>query len=69
MLEDLGLRVIEEISTRLRGTRTRSWVQEFRVLGPDGAPLDLDALRRPRRGAARGRLPRRRRDRHRSTGW
>ena len=43
MLEDLGLRVIEEISTRLVGD-DETWVQEFRVLGPDGEPLDLDAL-------------------------
>jgi glutamate dehydrogenase len=42
MLEDLGLRVIEEISTRLVG-EDELWVQEFRVLGPDGAPLDLEA--------------------------
>jgi glutamate dehydrogenase len=41
MLEDLGLRVIEEISTRLRGPQ-EMWVQEFRVLGPDEEPLDLD---------------------------
>ena len=43
MLEDLGLRVIEEISTRLMGD-DETWVQEFRVLGPDGEPLDIDAL-------------------------
>ncbi|HET6551660.1 MAG TPA: NAD-glutamate dehydrogenase domain-containing protein, partial [Solirubrobacter sp.] len=43
MLEDLGLRVIEEISTRLLGDEER-WVQEFRVLGPGGAPLDIEAL-------------------------
>ena len=43
MLEDLGLRVIEEISTRLTGDN-EAWVQEFRVLGPDGEPLDLDAV-------------------------
>ncbi|MBE2319626.1 NAD-glutamate dehydrogenase [Solirubrobacter sp. CPCC 204708] len=43
MLEDLGLRVIEEISTRLTG-EDETWVQEFRVLGPDGSPLDLDAV-------------------------
>ena len=43
MLEDLGLRVIEEISTRLIG-EDDTWVQEFRVLGPGGVPLDLDAL-------------------------
>jgi glutamate dehydrogenase len=41
MLEDLGLRVIEEISTRLLGDE-ETWVQEFRVLGPDQAPLDLE---------------------------
>ena len=43
MLEDLGLRVIEEISTRLIGD-DETWVQEFRVLGPDGEPLDIDTL-------------------------
>jgi glutamate dehydrogenase len=41
MLEDLGLRVIEEIATRLLGDE-ETWVQEFRVLGPGEAPLDLD---------------------------
>ena len=41
MLEDLGLRVIEEISTRLRGPK-ELWVQEFRVFGPGERPLDLD---------------------------
>ena len=45
MLEDLGLRVIEEISTRLVGD-DETWVQEFRVLGPDGAAA------RPRGGSA-----------------
>ena len=54
MLEDLGLRVIEEISTRLVDA-DETWVQEFRVLGPDG-----DAAR-PRRGRRpRGRDARRR---------
>ncbi len=43
MLEDLGLRVIEEISTRLMGD-DETWVQEFRVLGPDGEPLDIETL-------------------------
>ena len=43
MLEDLGLRVIEEISTRLTGDH-EVWVQEFRVLGPDGEPLELDVV-------------------------
>src|SRR3954471_4561360 len=38
MLEDLGLRVIEEISTRLTG-ENEAWVEEFCVLGPDGQPL------------------------------
>ncbi|MGH2945860.1 MAG: NAD-glutamate dehydrogenase [Solirubrobacteraceae bacterium] len=41
MLEDLGLRVIEEIATRLLGEQ-KIWVQEFRVLGPDEQPLRLD---------------------------
>jgi glutamate dehydrogenase len=41
MLEDLGLRVIEEISTRLVG-EDETWVQEFRVLGPDNEPLKLE---------------------------
>jgi glutamate dehydrogenase len=43
MLEDLGLRVIEEVSTRLVGD-DETWMQEFRVLGPGGAPLDIEAL-------------------------
>jgi glutamate dehydrogenase len=41
MLEDLGLRVIEEISTRLLGDE-ETWVQEFRVRGPGDEALDLD---------------------------
>src|ERR1044072_9401437 len=41
MLEDLGLRVIEEISTRLL-VDDGMWVQEFRVLGPGEQPLDLE---------------------------
>jgi glutamate dehydrogenase len=41
MLEDLGLRVIEEISTRLH-VDDGIWVQEFRVLGPGEQPLDLE---------------------------
>ncbi len=43
MLEDLGLRVIEEISTKLVGDGDE-WVQEFRVLGPDGHPLDIASV-------------------------
>src|SRR5688500_13743814 len=44
MLEDLGLRVIEELSTRLLGDEEEIWVQEFRVLGPDSEPLDVEAI-------------------------
>ena len=61
MLEDLGLRVIEEIPTRLVAATDETWVQDFRVLGPDGKPLDLDALGDARGRAARGRPARRRR--------
>ena len=43
MLEDLGLRVIEEVPTRLRGGDGETWVQDFGVLGPDDRLLDLEA--------------------------
>jgi glutamate dehydrogenase len=43
-LEDLGLRVIEEVPTRLLGGDGNTWVQDFGVLGPDGRPLDLAAV-------------------------
>ncbi len=43
-LEDLGLRVVEEVPTRLLGGDGETWVQDFGVLGPDGGPLDLDAV-------------------------
>ena len=43
MLEDLGLRVIEEIPTRLRGGDSDTWVQDFGVLGPGDKPIDLEA--------------------------
>ena len=43
MLEDLGLRVVEEIATRLVDADGETWVQEFRVLGPGGEPVDLAA--------------------------
>ena len=43
MLEDLGLRVIEEIPTRLRGGDGDTWVQDFGVLGPGDRPIDLQA--------------------------
>jgi glutamate dehydrogenase len=42
MLEDLGLRVVEEIATRLV-SEDETWVQEFRVLGPGGGAIDLEA--------------------------
>jgi glutamate dehydrogenase len=41
-LEDLGLRVIEEVPTRLLGGDGDTWVQDFGVLGPGDRPLDLD---------------------------
>ena len=40
-LEHLGLRVIEEVPTRLRGGDGDTWVQDFGVLGPGDRPLDL----------------------------
>ena len=43
MLEDLGLIVLEEVATRLVGEEDEVWVQEFRVLGPDRQPLDVEA--------------------------
>src|SRR3954449_7946835 len=43
MLEALGLRVIEEVPTRLKGGDGGTWVQDFGVLGPGDVPLDLDA--------------------------
>ncbi len=44
ILEDLGLRVVEERPTRLDlAGAEETWLQDFGVLGPD-APLDLDAV-------------------------
>ncbi|MEA2296322.1 MAG: glutamate dehydrogenase, partial [Solirubrobacteraceae bacterium] len=43
-LEMLGLRVHDERPTRLTGGDEQTFVQNFGVLGPDGVPLDLDAL-------------------------
>ena len=40
-LEDLGLRVVEEVPTRLLGGDGDTWVQDFGVLGPGDGPLDL----------------------------
>ena len=48
MLEHLGLRVIEEVPTRLLGGDGDTWVQDFGVLGPDDRPLDLEEVRRAR---------------------
>ena len=44
LLEQLGLTVVEEVPTRLQGDGGESrYLHDFGVLGPDGAPLDLDA--------------------------
>ena len=43
ILSDLGLHVVEERSARLHGA-DEVWIQDFGVLGPDGLPLDLDAV-------------------------
>src|SRR5215217_5618253 len=43
MLEDLGVRVIEEVPTRLKGGDGDTWVQDFGVLGPGDKPIDLQA--------------------------
>jgi glutamate dehydrogenase len=43
-LEDLGLRVVEEVPTRLLGGDGDTWVQDFGVLGPGDRPLDLQAV-------------------------
>jgi glutamate dehydrogenase len=45
-LEMLGLRVYDERPTRLHGGDEQTFVQNFGVLGPDGAPLDLELLGR-----------------------
>lgn len=42
MLEDLGLRVVEESTTRI-GHRSERHLHDFGVLGADGEPLDLAA--------------------------
>ena len=44
ILEDLGLRVIEERPTRLRDGSGETWLQDFGVLGPGDAPLDCEAV-------------------------
>jgi glutamate dehydrogenase len=42
ILEHLGLRVVEERPTRLRGGEGETWLQDFGVLGPTDLPLDLE---------------------------
>ena len=59
MLEDLGLRVIEEVPTRLKGGDGDTWVQDFGVLGPGDRPIDLRRARRARRRLHLGGLARR----------
>jgi glutamate dehydrogenase len=44
ILEDLGLRVIEERPTRLLGGDAPVWLQDFGVLGPRDRPLDLNLV-------------------------
>ena len=43
LLEDLGLRVVEEVPTRLQGGNGETFVQSFGVMGPEGRPLPLGA--------------------------
>ncbi|MGN6379808.1 MAG: NAD-glutamate dehydrogenase domain-containing protein, partial [Gaiellales bacterium] len=45
LFEQLGLTVIEEVPTRLQGDEGQGrYLHDFGVVGPDGAPLDLDRL-------------------------
>ncbi len=44
LLEDIGLRVIEAVPTRVGGDE-EILIHDFGVRGPDGEPLDLDACR------------------------
>ena len=45
LFEQLGLTVIEEVPTRLQGDLGQGrYLHDFGVVGPDGAPLDLDQL-------------------------
>ncbi len=61
ILEDLGLRVIEEVPTRLLGGDGDTWVQDFGVLGPGDRPLDLAEVGDRVADCIGGRAPRRRR--------
>ena len=42
LLEDLGLRVVEEVPTRIKDDREDLFLHDFGVLGPDGVALDTD---------------------------
>ena len=45
LLEQLGLTVVEEVPTRLQGDNGETrYLHDFGVLGPDGQPIDVDAL-------------------------
>ena len=67
-LEDLGLRVIEEVPTRLHGGDGETWVQDFGVLGPGDRPLDLAEVGDRAGGHDHRRPQGRRRSPTRSTG-
>ena len=43
LVEDLGLRVVEEVPTRIKNGRDNLYLHDFGVLGPDGAALDTRA--------------------------
>ncbi len=42
LLEAHGLRVIEELPTRIVAEGEESWIQAFAVVTPEGEPIDLD---------------------------
>ena len=45
MLEDLGLRIVEEVPTRLQEHEGEGrYLHDFGVYGPDGSQLDLETL-------------------------
>ncbi len=44
LLEDLGLRVVEEVPTRLVGGDGETFIHDFGVLGPQGTQLDVPAV-------------------------
>ncbi len=69
ILENLGLRVDEEVPTRLNGGDGETFLHNFGVLDEHGRLLDLDRLRRARRRLHRRRLAGPGRSPTRSTGW